>query len=76
MKKENKMRISYCVIFDSKRSRAVSKTRAKKFQDVLYAAGVALPLPIVPYFTVRHLEIYDAEDTHAGFCIFKKGVVK
>ncbi len=68
------MRISFCVIFDSKRSIAMSLSKARTVRENLQDAGVggSLLLPIVPYRAVKHLQIYDANDIHAGFCIFKK----
>ncbi len=65
------MRISYCVIFDSKRSKAVSKNKAGEFRQKLHKV-TAEALPIVPYSSVRHLQIYDAIDIAVGFCTFKK----
>ena len=61
-------RISYCVLFDSKRSKALSWIKALKIQKLMDANG--LNSVIVEYSQVKRLPIYSAIDLHAGFCSF------
>ncbi len=65
------MRQSFCIIFDSKRSRTFSRTKVDTIRQAMLGK-VAGCLPIVPYESVKHLPIYDAVDIAAGFCTFKK----
>ena len=57
------MKLRYCVLYNGKRSRAVSLERAKRVQR-WFRLRVAGDVPIKLYSDVKELEIYNAFDLY------------
>jgi hypothetical protein len=63
----------WCVLFDSKRSKAVSKVQAHGLKGKMSHHVALQQLHIVPFDAVRKLPIYDAIEIHAGFTVYQEG---